>query len=127
MSERELPDPGEGWRLASGDDCKDRRCEVWDSYNKQWNPRSVVMLCMPFAQDYYRIPIDLPAATGIEAIVCRDIAARQQTGISKYGTTVADNPLSLQQWLQHAYEECLDQAVYLRRAITEIETKEATK
>jgi len=59
--------------------------------------------------------------TGIEAKVCADIARRQQLGISKYGTTVADNPLSHRQWLQHAYEEALDMAVYLRRAIDEID------
>jgi hypothetical protein len=58
--------------------------------------------------------------TGIEAKVCADIADRQQRGIAKYGTTVADNPLTLKQWLQHAYEEVLDQAVYLKRAIEEI-------
>lgn len=64
-------------------------------------------------------------ATGTELAVCRDIEARQQVGIGKYGTTVADNPLTLRQWLQHAYEETLDQAVYLRRAIDEL-GKEAT-
>jgi hypothetical protein len=42
-------------------------------------------------------------------------------GIKKYGTTVAENPLSLREWLQHAYEETLDNAVYLRRAIAEID------
>ena len=61
---------------------------------------------------------------GIEALVCTEIAARQAKGIQKYGTTVADNPLSLRGWLQHALEECLDQAVYLRRAIAEIDAKE---
>lgn len=55
--------------------------------------------------------------TGTEARVCADIAARQAKGTAKYGTTVQDNPLGLTQWLQHAYEECLDQAVYLKRAI----------
>lgn len=58
---------------------------------------------------------------GTEAAVCRDIAARQQKGIVKYGMTVRDNPLSLKEWLQHAYEECLDQANYLKRAIEEID------
>lgn len=57
--------------------------------------------------------------SGIEAMVCDDIAKRQQVGIAKYGTTVAENPLSHIQWLQHAYEECLDMAVYLKRAMTE--------
>ena len=59
-------------------------------------------------------------ASGIEAFVCADIEERQALGINKYGTTVAENPLELVQWLQHAYEECLDQAVYLRRAIEQI-------
>lgn len=58
-----------------------------------------------------------------EQLVCRDIMQRQQKGIEKYGTTVAANPLSMKQWLQHAYEECLDQAIYLKRAITEMETQ----
>lgn len=61
--------------------------------------------------------------SGTELDVVLDIAKRQQVGIAKYGTTVEDNPLTLRQWLQHAYEECLDQAVYLRRAINEIEKK----
>jgi hypothetical protein len=59
-------------------------------------------------------------ATGTEAAVCADIAERQRLGIAKYGTTVADNPLTLEQWLTHAYEECLDQAVYLKRCIAEV-------
>lgn len=62
----------------------------------------------------------MPTPTGTEADVCRDIAQRQAFGIAKYGKTVADNPLTLRKWLQHAYEECLDQAVYLRRAMAEL-------
>lgn len=65
--------------------------------------------------------------TGVEREVCVDIAARQRAGIQKYGTTVADNPLRLEEWLQHAYEECLDQAVYLKRAIQECRTKPTTE
>lgn len=68
------------------------------------------------------MPHDLVAdtaapATGIEAQVCQDIAARQALGTAKYGTTVADNPLTHRQWLQHAYEEALDMAIYLKRAM----------
>lgn len=55
------------------------------------------------------------SATGIEAEVCQDIAKRQAMGLKKYGTTVADNPLTKKQWIQHAYEEALDLAVYLKR------------
>lgn len=58
-------------------------------------------------------------ATGTEAKVCADIAARQQKGIAKYGTTVAENPAPLAEWLQHTYEELLDAAVYLKRAMTD--------
>ena len=63
----------------------------------------------------------MQTASGTEARVCLDIMVRQMRGIEKYGTTVEDNPLSLKEWLQHAYEETLDKAVYLRRAIEELE------
>jgi hypothetical protein len=58
-----------------------------------------------------------------EQQVCQDILARQQVGIQKYGTTMASNPLPLREWLQHAYEECLDQALYLKRAMQEMDKK----
>lgn len=63
------------------------------------------------------------AASGTEADVCNDIAKRQAHGISKYGVTVANNPLVHRQWLQHAYEEALDMAVYLKRAINQLDGK----
>lgn len=63
-------------------------------------------------------------ATGIEAMVCDDIAARQRLGLSKYGVSVENNPLELREWLNHAYEEALDMAVYLKRIIEEIDIKE---
>lgn len=56
----------------------------------------------------------------IETKICADILERQKRGLQKYGVSVADNPLDLRQWLQHAYEECLDQAVYLKRIIDSI-------
>jgi len=62
--------------------------------------------------------------TDTEKNVCADILARQQHGLAKYGTSVADNPLALRQWLQHAYEECLDQAIYLKRSMQEIDANE---
>ncbi len=60
--------------------------------------------------------------TGIEAQVCEDIARRQQLGIHKYGRTVAENPLALNAWMQHLYEELLDAAVYVKRAMSELRT-----
>jgi hypothetical protein len=59
---------------------------------------------------------------GTEARVCEDIAGRQALGMNKYGVSVEDNPLDLRQWLWHAYEETLDKAVYLRRAIERIDS-----
>lgn len=59
-------------------------------------------------------------ATGIEAMVCADIARRQQVGLKKYGVSLADNPLTLLEWLEHSYQEKLDDALYMRRAIEQL-------
>jgi len=59
-----------------------------------------------------------------ETLVCDDINRRQTKGIAKYGVTVAENPLSQKEWLQHAYEEALDLAIYLKRTIQELEKDE---
>lgn len=59
--------------------------------------------------------------TDTEAEVIKDIQQRQQKGILKYGCTVAENNLSLRWWLQHAYEEALDMAIYLKRAMQELD------
>ena len=56
-----------------------------------------------------------------EQQVIADILERQRLGIKKYGTTVAHNPLNLKQWLQHGYEEALDMAIYMKRAIQQLE------
>jgi hypothetical protein len=63
--------------------------------------------------------MDTPSGT--ELAVCLDIAGRQARGVAKYGTTVANNPLPLRDWLQHAYEETLDSAIYLKRAMRELD------
>lgn len=62
---------------------------------------------------------------GTEARICQMIASRQQLGIKKYGTTVANNPLTLRQWLVHQQEELADALVYCTRAIEEIDAMEA--
>jgi len=58
----------------------------------------------------------------IEA-VRHDLLQRSEVGIKKYNITLDRNQLSLLQWLQHAYEECLDQANYLKRSIMEIQVE----
>ncbi len=64
------------------------------------------------------------AVTGIEAMVCEDIAARQQMGIKRYGQQLVDNPAAHIERLQHAYEEALDLANYLKWAIEQIKQRE---
>lgn len=46
-----------------------------------------------------------------------DLDARSRRGMEKYGTTLARTDLSRKQWLQHAYEEALDHALYLKKLI----------
>ena len=53
-----------------------------------------------------------------------DLLRRSQLGIKKYGVTLDRTDLSLRDWLQHAYEEALDLANYLKCAIVEIESQE---
>ena len=60
----------------------------------------------------------------VESVVCLDIKRRQQIGLQKYGQSVAECEDPLVEWLRQAYEECLDQAIYLKRAIAEIEPTE---
>jgi hypothetical protein len=71
------------------------------------------------ASNIYKYP-PMPA-TGTEGRVCVDIVRRQQMGIAKYGTTVSENPLELRQWVQNAYEEALDQAIYLKRIMEKLD------
>ena len=59
--------------------------------------------------------------TGTELEVCKDIAARQKRGIKKYKTTVMKNKLTLREWLVHSYQEKLDDIIYMKRAIEEID------
>jgi len=43
------------------------------------------------------------------------LRSRSETGIRKYGTTLDRTDLEVKQWIDHAIEECLDQALYLQR------------
>lgn len=58
----------------------------------------------------------------VDAVI-NDLNSRSAVGIKKYGTTLDGNPLSLREWLEHAYQETLDQALYLKRAMKEINEK----
>lgn len=58
--------------------------------------------------------------------VRKDLLQRSQVGISKYGVTLENAGEDLKGWLQHAYEECLDQANYLKSAILKLKENEKT-
>ena len=46
-----------------------------------------------------------------------DLLFREEKGRAEYGTTMDRTDLSEDQWLQHAYEEALDLAIYLKKII----------
>jgi hypothetical protein len=49
--------------------------------------------------------------------VINDINARELKGLETYGTTMDRKDLTQDQWLQHAYEEALDFAIYLKKLL----------
>lgn len=46
---------------------------------------------------------------------------RAKVGLRKYGVTTERGDLSVIDWLRHAQEEAMDQAIYLEAAIRKIE------
>ena len=75
------------------------------------------------ARRYYGYPAD-PLAPPVDQVVeavREDLLQRSRLGIAKYGVTLDRTDLNLRDWLQHAYEETLDQANYLKRAIVELD------
>jgi hypothetical protein len=50
--------------------------------------------------------------------VISDLISREKMGRAKYGTTVDNANLSEHEWMQHAYEEALDFAIYLKRMMS---------
>ena len=53
----------------------------------------------------------------ITATLCAELQARAARGLSKYGVTLADAPLTTREVLQHLKEELLDAAAYIQRLI----------
>ena len=52
----------------------------------------------------------------IQAVI-DDLDKREALGRKKYRTDVDRTDFTHEQWLQHAYEEALDMALYLKRAM----------
>lgn len=55
----------------------------------------------------------------VYAQVMIDLRDREKMGIEKYGVSVDKAELSALQWMQHAYEESLDHAIYMKKLILE--------
>jgi hypothetical protein len=55
----------------------------------------------------------------VYAQVMLDLRAREKMGIEKYGVSVDKAKLDTLQWMQHAYEESLDHAIYMKKLILE--------
>lgn len=67
--------------------------------------------------------------TEVDAVVAKVIDQfldRSAKGIQKYGTTLAENNLSLIEWLEHAKEEAMDMALYLQVAIDELKHRQSS-
>jgi hypothetical protein len=45
----------------------------------------------------------------------KDLQEREAKGLKEYGTTLDRTDLTKDEWLQHAYEEALDLALYLKK------------
>lgn len=56
--------------------------------------------------------------------VRNDLLTRSEVGVTKYGATLGENPASRKERLQHAYEEALDLANYLKWEIMKEEEME---
>jgi hypothetical protein len=80
----------------------------------------------PFAQNEKNLMDMFKHSDDLWNAVIEDMKSRQEKGLKEYGVPVIANSLSLLQWLQHAYEETLDKAVYIRAAIEKIKSEGVT-
>jgi len=75
-----------------------------------------------YCSDYiFHKPKSIELVDSVVEAVRNDLLNRSKVGIEKYGVTLDRKDLNLRDWLQHAYEETLDQANYLKRAIMELD------
>ena len=75
---------------------------------------------------YGRINVnyDIKPDFSVEESVILEIKERAKKGYAKYGTTMTRNDLSMRDWAQHALEEALDLAIYLKRIIRDLDAQD---
>jgi hypothetical protein len=107
-----MPDIGElaafGW--VAGNymiTCKDCLKRVLDADKRAYRCRR----CAGKAAEAVLEPCPISKA------VADEVMRRSQAGRLKYGVTLARTDLNRKDWLQHALEEALDLACYLKRLI----------
>lgn len=71
-----------------------------------------------FIMSKYKATYKVTTTDTIVLSVMEDLNSRSILGLKKYKTTLDREDLTRKQWLQHAYEECLDQANYLKKLIS---------
>lgn len=84
----------------------------------------VCAVCGLTSAEAHQIRVEECSGTARDTVidaVREDLLRRSQFGIKKYGVTLDRRDLSLRDWLNHAYEEALDHANYLKRAMMEID------
>ncbi len=69
-------------------------------------------------------PVLLDSGDEIVDAVRERLLERSLAGQQKYGKKMTRDDLSLKDWIKHALEECLDQAVYLERLKRDVELTE---
>lgn len=55
--------------------------------------------------------------------VIADIRKQEEKGLATYGTTMDREDYELLNWLQEAYEECVDKCLYLKAAINKLKNE----
>jgi len=90
--------------------------EEWEKANKNWNDK-----LSRVSTNFHQVINTIERPTdNITWEVMRDLASRAELGLKKYNTTLHQN--NHQNMLQHAYEEALDFAQYLKKEITILNT-----
>jgi hypothetical protein len=95
---------------------------VWDVRTGMWKEYDAI------TESWWEVKPQPPKPKGKQSVqdpivesVVYDLRTRSDVGVKKYGVTLARDDLSLEQWVQHALEEAMDLALYLKRIKVELE------
>ena len=77
-------------------------------------------ICMSCEEKLVHKPMTEEESKEVEESVIAKIRQRRDLGRKKYGVSMERTDLSVPQWLQHAQEEAMDLAIYLEKAIQEM-------